>query len=129
MELWVRSQDKSRLFKADNLYVDKYYQVSGYKTKEQTVKSGFAIWHNEKVIAQYGTKERCLGILDEVQKILSADPVPLLVFTNCDVTEDTYNGLNEMYKKGDLLALSVYSPQENVKIIEKSTVIYEMPEE
>lgn len=114
MELWVRSQDKTVLVEVKSLqcYLGEYCieTMNGIK------------------LGRYETKERCLEILDEIQKILMADPVPLLVFTNCDVPEDTYDGLNEMYKNGNLLALCTGASQENIKVIEKSTVVYQMPE-
>lgn len=126
MELWIRTQHKMGVIKSNGIYFKEEHREY---SDGSAVKWCFYDHKSDSVIATYKTKERCLEILDEVQKILSADPVPLLVFTNCDVTEDTYNGLNEMYKKGDLLALCADSPQENVKIVEKSAVVYEMPEE
>ena len=62
MELWVRSQDKTRLVKVDHIYYmenmftndveDKYYICSG---------GAFDL-------GVYSTKERALEILDEIQE-------------------------------------------------------------
>lgn len=121
MELWVRSQNKEFLVKVERAY---YYREPLTDPDDVVHR----ITTGKETLGKYESKERCLEILDEIQKILMADPVPLLVFTNCDVTEDTYNGLNEMYKKGDLLAVCGASPQNDVKAIEKSTFVYQMPE-
>ena len=121
MELWVRSQDKEVLVKAERVY----YWRHNLTDPDNVVHK---ITTGKETLGNYETRERCLEILDEIQKILTADPLPLLVFTNCDVTEDTYNDLNEMHKKGDLLALCGTSLQNDVKVIEKSTFVYEMPE-
>lgn len=117
MELWVRSQDKMSLV---NVNCVQYVCIESIN-EHCIIGSGVDL-------GIYTNKERCLEILDEIQKILMADPIPLLTFTNCDVSEDTYNGLNEMYKKGNLLALCTSTSEENIKVIEKSTVVYEMPE-
>lgn len=121
MELWIRSQNKEHLVNADRVYYWREFLTDPYSVVHK-------ITTGKETLGKYDSRERCLEILDEVQKILSADPVPLLAFTNCNVTEDTYNDLNEIYKKGDLLTLYANSPQENVKIVEKSAVVYEMPE-
>lgn len=118
MELWVRGQDKTILCKIRELYIGDRCEVLGRYY-------GMDKWD---VLGVYDTKERCLEILDEIQKILQADPLPLLAFTNCDITQDIYNDLNKSYKNGDLLVLSVPSLQGNVRVCEKSTTVYEMPE-
>lgn len=123
MELWIRTQDKSRLFKADNLYADEYHQVIGYRTKEQTIKRGFAIWHNEKVIAQYDTKERCIEILDEVQKLLFSPTQ--VVFNKCDISISEYETLCEQLKTNGVACVPSDS---KVEYLNKDWVLYEMPE-
>lgn len=125
MELWVRTQHKTSLIKSSGVYFKEEHRDF---TDGSKVKYCLYDWSSDEVVSTYDTKERCLEILDEIQKILMSDPLPLLVFTNCDVAEDTYDGLNEMYKKGDLLALCSPSLQGDVRVIEKSTVVYEMPE-
>ena len=56
MELWIRSQDREKLSKAEYLgvYQKKIY-VDGYK-------------ENGYCIGTYKTKERALEVLDEIQK-------------------------------------------------------------
>ena len=61
MELWIRSQDKERLFKINGIYLesekDKHY-IMGF--------SDDYCW-----VGHYKTKERALEVLDEIQEILN----------------------------------------------------------
>ena len=59
MELWVRSQDKENLSKAEHLgvYNEKIY-VNGYED-------------NGYCIGIYDTPERALEVLDEIQNFIS----------------------------------------------------------
>ena len=56
MELWIRSQDKKKLVKVDEL-------------KMETVKEGNTfIYSHETDLGTYETKERALEVLDEIQE-------------------------------------------------------------
>lgn len=123
MELWIRSQDKDRLFRAENLYIDEFYQVVGYKTKEQKTISGMAIWHNEKIIAKYDTRERCLEILDEIQNLLFAPRQ--IVFNERNVDKDEYDELCRQLKTNGVACVPSDS---EIKYLDKDWVLYEMPE-
>ena len=62
MELWIRSQDKLKLFNNCNLYIN------------TTFVDEFAIedLNNESIkLGTYKTKERALEVLDEIQNIFS----------------------------------------------------------
>ena len=59
MELWVRSQDKKKLVKVDEL-------------KMETVKDGNTfIYSHATDLGTYETKERALEVLDEIQKMMT----------------------------------------------------------
>ena len=64
MELWIRSQDKSKLVKVNYLYIMNYH-VSAETLQAaivgETIDSG-------PVIARYKTQKRALEVLDEIQK-------------------------------------------------------------
>lgn len=63
MELWIRSQDKTKLVKADNI---SYLDVSDDYEKEV-----HSLWNDCKgVLGIYKTKERALEVLDEIQYLL-----------------------------------------------------------
>lgn len=56
MELWIRSQNKFRLYKAQEIRLDNTYQ------KEILV--------NECFFGKYKSKKRALEVLNEIQKLL-----------------------------------------------------------
>ena len=66
MELWIRSQDKTKLVKVDNIaYMD------SSKDYEKEVHS---LWNDCKgILGTYKSKERALEVLDEIQNILSGN--------------------------------------------------------
>lgn len=59
MELWVRSHDKTNLYKIDNINMDDY---------DYTLYSQLS-W-GQVELGQYKSKERALEILDEIQNAL-----------------------------------------------------------
>ena len=63
MELWIRSQDRTKLVKADNIsYMD---------TAEDYERKVHSLWNDCKgILGIYKTKERALEVLDEIQRIL-----------------------------------------------------------
>ena len=60
MELWVRSQNKEELKKCEQLY---YYFRNGHHYITR--------YYDEDIIGSYKTKERCLEILDEIQRTIA----------------------------------------------------------
>ncbi len=64
MELWIRSQDKTRLIKINSLKYVEYkgvHIINGYYTNEV----------DNYDLGVYSTKERALEVLDEIQNIFS----------------------------------------------------------
>ena len=58
MDLWIRSQDKKKLIKVDEI-------------KIETVKDGNTfIYSHATDLGTYETKERALEVLDEIQKYI-----------------------------------------------------------
>ena len=60
MDLWIRSQDRTKLVKADNIsYMD---------TAEDYKKEVHSLWNDCKgILGTYKTKERALEVLDDIQ--------------------------------------------------------------
>ena len=58
MELWIRSQSRHNLMKANDI-VAQDNEILVYKESE-----------NSTIVGKYKTKERALEVLDEIQKIL-----------------------------------------------------------
>ena len=61
MDLWIRSQDRDRIIKVNNIevVVDIKWEIYGYTSDEQYY------------LGQYETRERAIEVLDEIQKIIS----------------------------------------------------------
>ena len=62
MELWIRSQDKRILQKVTNIYLDANYEDKRISTYDGN--NG-----NNTELGSYKTKERAMGILDEIQDL------------------------------------------------------------
>lgn len=109
MELYIRSQDRKKLLKIDNIGIVDYngcYYVVGYKNDEE-IKLG-----------EYGyTATRALEILDEIQNILK----PKYILDSKSIKP---NG-NSYVENG--VVMQNYSA--NARIEELSTYVYEMPKE
>lgn len=68
MELWVRSQDKERLIKVNQLEYD-YTKI-----KEEERHKIITVLNNDCfVLGIYKTKERALEVLDEIQEYINSD--------------------------------------------------------
>lgn len=115
MELWVRSQDKNNLKKVNNIYVE--HITKDYDSWVGNIYSQpYVITSDNGNLGFYGTKERALEILDEIQRILHPT-----VFMSAEINTDDNNWVENgiIYQKY----------KDNFKIQELSTYVYEMPEE
>lgn len=72
MELWIRSQDKRRLMKASNIYLDEEIE---YDNKKYAIKCG-------TIDIGYYTFYRALEVLDEIHQRL-LDLQTLEIDTDC----------------------------------------------
>lgn len=98
MELWIRSQKKTSLVKAESVtYSNNYFVIV-----------------NGKSVGDYESEQRCIEILDEIQKILS-DTILL-------VNNSGKETLDNLYGNGIALMNG------NEKIEQLSTYVYQMPE-
>ena len=106
MELWIRSQDKTKLVKVDNIV----YMYSS----EDYEKEVHSLWNDCKgILGTYETKERALEVLDEIQKILKP-----IIKINYEY-DDSLPIMNGKWLK---------FVKEESEIKELSTYVYEMPE-
>ena len=105
MELWVRSQDKEELVKAERLSVyNKRIYINEYD-------------ENGYCIGIYATRERALEVLDEIQNILK--PKYILDSSSIKLDGDSWTENGEILQK--------YTA--NARVEELSTYVYEMPQE
>lgn len=65
MELWIRSQDKTRLIKVNNV---QYTYRKGDLYSDVRGKHYIGTYYdNLEILGEYATKERALRVLDEIQ--------------------------------------------------------------
>lgn len=69
MELWIRSQDKTKLDKASGLYISGCEDLRIFQVFKPTPNK-FYIHNGGYIYGEYKTKERCLEIVDEIQDAL-----------------------------------------------------------
>ena len=101
MELWIRSQDKAILQKVNRLYVCKCAEEKGYGIYDLLYND---LDDCDVPLGFYKTRDRALEILDAIQKKMTIN-----------------ESINGNYQEQDLYIKALY--------IEKSRLIYQMPEE
>ena len=106
MELWIRSQDKNSLIKANNIYSDVLPEDGYYKIFNMP---------DEDILGKYLTKERALEVLDEIQRLIT----PTIEYNPVVKKEESWE---EEYQR---TVLKGY----DVKIEQSITYVYEMPKE
>ena len=109
MELWIRSQNKDKLFKINGVDItkmnDNSYEITGYTT--------YDIY-----LGKYKTIERALEVLDEIQELIK--PKQIITTYESEIKEC----INKT--KFDV----VMTPKiDNIQLIEPTTLVYEMPAE
>lgn len=121
MDLWIRSQDKEKLLKCNDIAiknhrydtVDEYgnrcvnfngYEIVGYFDKNTEY----------EILGTYKTKERALEVLDEIQEILK--PKTIIKFNE-----------KEVYDEKENMVIGTLLPYETFDIKQLSTYVYEMP--
>ena len=101
MDLWIRSQDREKLVKVDDIAINGRV-IEGYFDKNTEYED----------LGVYKSKERALEVLDEIQNLLM--PKKMI---QCVNLEPVINDL-------------VYIPNEKVEVTPLSNIIvYEMPKE
>lgn len=127
MEVWVRSQNKERFSLAKDIRFGIYKKCALDKemhTMKEFRESGeaYCVECNLEFFGEYPTKDRCLEIIDEIQKLLCQT---FMIFRNLDVPEDIAEYLKP--KKG--IAYQAQNQTPSIEYHEQSVVVYEMPKE
>ena len=116
MELWVRSQNRIVLKRLQDI---EYYKDG----KKHFVIGG-------SLLGEYKTEERCLEIIDEIQKLLlSANGDYLVKLQDIDVNAEvkTVYGKNFIQKlQGPIMPID---NEPSVQFVQPSVLVYEMPKE
>lgn len=111
MELWIRSQDKKRLTKVEDIYMVED-------------KDNFTSYIGNNIVGHLGEYKkvgRALEVLDEIQKILN--PKGILKF-NSLIRKDDIKKIEEYYRD----AYKVFDNSVE-QVQQPDTYVYEMPEE
>ena len=103
MELWIRSQSRKNLMKANDIVVN-YNKILVFKDDDTSTEVG-----------EYKTKERTLEVLDEIQNILKPQ---LLIRRNDDNDKVLLGALQKSVTQ-----------KLDMEFKELSTYVYEMPQE
>ena len=113
MDLWIRSQDSTKLIKAENIEMVIVYE-------EEISKDVFYLCVDSCIIGKYNTQERALEVLDEIQKLLIGD---FIKFVNIDVDKDIVDYLNAK-------AIIINDPdcKQKVSFEHRDCIVYEIPE-
>lgn len=111
MDLWIRSQDRDELIKADNIYIT-------------TCNEGWAI-RSGIILGKYRTRERALEILDEIQKKMVQT---FLLKENEPIKRKEIDYLCSYYRRKEINVVEVPNGIE-LESINKDIMVYEMPEE
>lgn len=111
MEVWVRNMWKHGLYKVD-----------GVVAREVNGKWEITDLRSVLPLGEYPTKERCLEIIDEIQKLLYSD---FIIIRNCAVDES----VAEYLKPTKAIAYQADNKSPSIEYHEQSVVVYEMPME
>lgn len=102
MELWIRSQDKKKLYNVRNLELDNLETGICYESRDNFV-----------LLGKYKSKERALEVLDEIQNLLQPkikyiqeEPIESIIDFGYQITQNV-----------------------DMKIQEINRIVYKMPKE
>lgn len=118
MDLWIRSQDKEKLLKCNDISMpnNMIYEVGTIKFKGYKIVGYFDKNTEYENLGTYKTKERALEVLDEIQDILK----PKYILDASSIKPD-----GNFYEENGMI-FQKYNA--NAEIKELSTFVYQMPE-
>ena len=111
MELWVRNQAKNRFVRVSDIYC-----------------CASSIESNGGLLGDYATEERCLEIIDEIQKLLlRANGDYLIKLQDIDVNGEveTIFGMEKLQNN----RITQIADEPSVSVIQPCVLVYEMPKE
>lgn len=119
MDLWIRSQDKEVLVKANALYVMDNQIWNEVPFYENHKKIGLTITGHNHRLAQYKSKERALEVLDEIQNLLQ----PKLF-----IKEPKINTDDLIHSMSEYVTLKT-TQQVEYDLKQAGQIVYQMPKE
>lgn len=110
MNLWVKNQSKTGLYKVNNVVVDNVTNAIVTRLGDEDEWLGF-----------YESKERTLEVLGEIQKLLMNDVV---LFKNFDISPKDL----ESFAIDNACVYSSKDGNTQIEHIQRDCVVFEMPE-
>lgn len=120
MKLWIRSQERDTLQECTQLSAVPIITAN----KKHTT---WGVVANFGRVGEYATRERCLEIIDEIQKILGYGN-PENAFMHIHNCEMPYDEIWELFKRVRKDKAIVTSGAE-FEVVMPSVITYEMPQE
>lgn len=120
MKLWIRSRERDTLVECTQLSVVPIITPN----KKQTT---WGVVANFGRVGEYSTRERCLEIIDEIQKLLSLGN-PENAFMHLHNCEMPYSEIVELFKRVRQDKAIITSGAE-FEVVMPSVITYEMPKE
>lgn len=115
--LWIRSQDKESLSRPNRLQVAKNSTYQGYRIFNDNF---------DDVLGFYDTKERCIEIIDEIQKLLQSNGLVIMKDVDLDVIDKDYlKPFKPLFYQSGV----VPSDKSEITVHNVEYLVYEMPEE
>ena len=121
MDLWIRSQEKERLIKPTDLYIEETIDYVNKCSEFDIYALNYA--NNDIRIGTYQTKERALEVLEEIQNILVGT---IIIKSNDFVSPSDQEKLRERFKTDTLPIIE--QPSYEIKPLQ-NFIVYKMPEE
>lgn len=113
MDLWIKTQDKCKLIKIDNISVDKVEKELYTRRTDGTY----------LILGKYKTIERIEEILHQIENILLGD---IILFKNIAFDKDIENYIKP--NKG-LFLIDSNKDEQKVESLNCSSAVYQLPEE
>ena len=120
MKLWIRSQRKVHLLEVNSLRYKPELKNTFDAVFNNDYTKQYTIYGNDVVLGIYETQERCLEIIDEIQKLLLSD---FAIFNNSMPIKDVKEAIKQ---NGGIFCFNNNAKLEHHSA---STIVYEMPEE
>ena len=125
MELWIRSQNKEKLVKVNELSLyDSNILKNDFVLNDKPNYSNISIIANDNYnLGSYKSKERALEVLDEIQKLIY--PKNIIKYNDSPLTQGEISQLRKTFKNTPMTIIQ----NDRIEIEQLGSIVYEMPEE
>lgn len=115
MELWIRSQNKETLIKANDITIEQN-MIIGYFDKDTEY----------EYLGTYKSKERALEVLDEIQS-----KIKTLLYLKCKalLRQDDIKAAKNYFKELNGVDFVICDHKFEIEPITTNVIVYDMPEE